>query len=42
MASECVICGEPTDSTQRATIGDRHGVACEDCAYWCDGNLDES
>lgn len=37
--NECVSCGNPTDNTQRATIGNATGEICEDCAYWCDGNL---
>ena len=42
MTSECVICGERTDSTTTGSIGAAHGVICDDCAFWCDGNLDES
>lgn len=35
----CVICGEPTDSTVRARIGESEGAACTDCQFFCDGNL---
>ncbi|MET8864712.1 hypothetical protein ABZW11_17380 [Nonomuraea sp. NPDC004580] len=38
----CVICGDPTTSIRKAVIGDLTGPVCEDCAFWCDGNLIES
>lgn len=38
----CIICDTPTDGSQQASIGDETGPVCEDCAYWCDGNLFES
>lgn len=42
MSATCVSCGKPTDSTQKAQIGDTTGSICDDCAYWCDGNLIEN
>ena len=40
-ARECVSCrDELTASDKRVgRVGCVVGVICDDCAYWCDGNL---
>lgn len=35
----CVVCRQPTASTTPGQHGDRTGVICPNCAYWCDGNV---
>lgn len=37
--SECIACGDQTDSTTTGRIGDTTGRLCDDCAFWCDGNV---
>lgn len=39
MIATCILCGDPTDSTVRARVGEAEGAACGDCQTWCDGNL---
>jgi len=39
MAESCVICDEPTTSTVRGSTGTKEGPMCEDCQFWCDGNI---
>lgn len=35
----CIACGETTTVTVLGRVGDDVGVLCEDCQYWCDGNI---
>ena len=37
----CLMCRAQTTETVRGRDGDREGVMCADCQYWCDGNLVE-
>jgi len=36
----CIICHDETDSSLQASLdGQPDGPICEDCAFWCDGNV---
>jgi hypothetical protein len=37
--NECIICHNETASTVSGSIGDTTGALCDDCAFWCDGNI---
>ncbi len=39
VAPECIMCGQPADGTVHGTVGGESGRLCDDCAFFCDGNV---